>query len=166
MRKSALCRPRAFQILELKCKCILERDDRRKSCLMGCTYWCKIMSCAAFDMIYMFCNKIQGKLLTSSKSNKLLTNYMQGMKQDYVDAREDVPQRFSLMPWPPTAMPRMPPGCHWSSQAWAGGNTPETVFWGNGEAGSADTPREKQQEHWMLSPGDNFIGFNSGHKIT
>lgn len=59
---------------------------------MGCTYWCKIMSCAAFDMIYMFCNKIQGKLLTSSKSNKLLTNYMQSIKQDYVDAREDVPK--------------------------------------------------------------------------
>lgn len=125
MRKSALCRPRALQILELKCKCILERDDRKKSCLMGCTHWCKIMSRAAFDMICMFCNKLQGKLLTSSKSNKLLRNHMQSMKQDYVDAHEDVPPRFSLMPWPPTAMPCMPPVCHWSSQALTGSNTPK-----------------------------------------
>lgn len=70
------------------------------------------MSRAAFDMICTFCNKLQGKLLTSSKSNKLLTNYMQGVKQDYVDAQEDVPHRFSLLPWPLTAMPCMPPVCH------------------------------------------------------
>lgn len=67
------------------------------------------MSHAAFDMICLFCNKLQGKLLTSSNANKLLANYMQGMKQDYEDAHGDVPIRPSLMPWPPTAMPRIPP---------------------------------------------------------
>lgn len=79
---------------------------------MGSTQWYKIMSRAAFGMICMFCNKLQGKLPTSSKANKFLTNYMQGMKQDYVGAHEDVPHRFSLMPWPATAMPHMPSVCH------------------------------------------------------
>lgn len=162
MRKSALCRARALQILELKCQCVLERDDRRKLCLMGCTYWCKIMSRAAFDMICMFCNKLQGKFLTSSKSNKLLTNYRQGMKQDYVNAQEDVPQRFSLLPWPPAAMACRPPVCHWSSQAGTGGNTPKPAqkWW----SWQCRHPREKEQEYQMLSTGDNFIGFNSGPK--
>lgn len=138
MRKSPLSRPRALQILELKCKCILERDDRRKSCLMGCTYWCKIMSRAAFDLTCMFCNMLQGKQAPN----------MQSMKQDYEHAHEDVPPRFSLMPWPTTAMSHMPPVCHWSSQAWTGANTPKAVQkqW----SGSADTPREQEQEHWML----------------
>lgn len=164
MRKSALCRPRALQILQLKRKCILERDDRKKSCSMGCTYWCKIMSRAAFDIVCVFCSKLQCKLLTSSKSNKLLTKYMQGMKQDYVDGHEDTPHKILL--WcPGHSLP-----CHACLQFAADLLKLEQVVtpqnqWRNGEAGSADTPREKEQEDWMLSPGDNFIiGFNSGYK--
>lgn len=146
MRKSPLSRPRALQILELKCKCILERDDRRKSCLMGFTYWCKIMSRAAFDLTCMFCNMLQGKLLTSSKANKLLTcrawNRIMSMLMKMSPPGS---------PW----CPGQPLPYHTCLQFATDLLKLEQVLTPqkqcrNSEAGSADTPREQEQEHWML----------------
>lgn len=136
MRKSALCRPRALQILELKCKCILERDDRRKSCLMGCTYWCKIMSRAAFDMICTFCNKLQGK----QALNKLHAGHETGLR--------GCSGRCS-----PQVLPAaLATHCH----AMHASSLPLTFSslnrwqhpqnqWRNGEAGSADIPGRRSK---------------------